>query len=370
MLPNVHNNDSRSVINVSDKTETGSKCLNCGKSDFEIHPSCSCKLCGGIILQQEWSEHKKVCPSLESSHKDGMKVSANIVEDVDTEGEKNEVDGRDIQMSSSFLTVKSKLSSLKFSLDKQNEDFEVLQRKLNRNERTKMSSKDREQHQADALKLERHVEKNESNLNILEEQSTVYIEKSKRVNVERNKDVLKFQEKESSLSSAVLKLSHNVNDTSKKIDVLEYKNHKGIIMWKIEKFNEKIKEGKDGNYIYLSLPVFTESQEYKFCLSMYVFKENTKKDKYYIAVKINILRSPYNDVLQWPMKRKVLLTLLNPQDRGSNFHKSFYCNFEKPTDRNESKHATGIANFMPLERMQEYIFKPDCVYIKCELAKY
>jgi len=374
----------------------GFKCLNCGKiKDCESHlTSCRCELCDGDILQHKWLEHNKVCPSKceapeddgheneapeDNGHEDEAQNEESEDYDVGTEDGNDQVVSNDIKNVTLIDTMKKeRITSIieKIKISKITDKLKKFE------ENTKsLTKKDMEEFEKNMEELrsklpkiqtkDKSMEENEFKFQCnktVEEKTIVFREFRNNSECKNYKDVIKVLERDAGESADILKFIGNVIETGKKIDVLEYKTH---IMWKVEKFNENINNGKNENYILFSLPVFTSSKEYKFSLSVHLSWSKRRRDEYYMTVNINILRSPYNDVLQWPMKRKVILTLLHPQDGKSNFYKSFYCNFEKPIhNQNERKHVIGIANFMPLAGMYEYIFDDDCVKIKCELAEY
>lgn len=147
-------------------------------------------------------------------------------------------------------------------------------------------------------------------------------------------------------------------------------------IWKVNQLNRsRIMAWLGGNGI-ISEPFFSHKNGYKICLSVYLNGNASGADTH-LSVYFNIMKGPNDDILAWPMKRKVSLGLIN-QETGEIYkvcHFDYHgtaedCrnSFDKPmTTKN---YGLGSHKFMELGELvaNAEVCKNDQLFFKCSFA--
>ena len=120
------------------------------------------------------------------------------------------------------------------------------------------------------------------------------------------------------LSSKVTELDHTLDrclssslDQELRLQLLERATYKGILLWKIDDFTRRRREAVDGVTLSLySTPFYTSRHGYKMCARVYLNGDGLGKGTH-LSFFFVIMRGPFDALLTWPFKQKVMLTLIN-----------------------------------------------------------
>ncbi|XP_068683551.1 TNF receptor-associated factor 4-like [Montipora foliosa] len=119
-----------------------------------------------------------------------------------------------------------------------------------------------------------------------------------------------------------------VKKLEEKIDALE--NKTGVFLWKIRGFDEILQQAKTGYEDEIkSAPFYTSEFGYKVRMSLYP-NGNGKGKNTHLSIFIIIMKGDYDSILQWPFRKRVKFTLIEPK--------------ENPEDRNNISSTTESQN--------------------------
>ena len=183
-----------------------------------------------------------------------------------------------------------------------------------------------------------------------------------------------------SLHARVVELEHSVDrslssclDQELRIQLLERATYNSILLWKVDKFERRRKEAKEGITLSLySTPFYTNRHGYKMCARIYLNGDGLGKDTH-MSFFFVVMRGPIDELLQWPFKQKVTLTLVNQMGK-KHVTDSFRpdpnsSSFQRP-GRREMNIASGCPMFMRLEHLLKGGFvKDDCIYLSVMVEK-
>ena len=177
------------------------------------------------------------------------------------------------------------------------------------------------------------------------------------------------------LSSKVTELDHSLDrclssslDQELRLQLLERATYNGILLWKIDDFARRRREAVDGVTLSLySTPFYTSRHGYKMCARIYLNGDGLGKGTH-LSFFFVIMRGPFDALLTWPFKQKVMLTLLNqigkkhvtdhfrPDPQSSSF--------QQP-GRKEMNIASGCPMFIRIEHLMSggYI-KDDSIFLR------
>lgn len=178
-----------------------------------------------------------------------------------------------------------------------------------------------------------------------------------------------------SLHSRLVELEHSVDrslssclDQELRIQLLERATYNGILLWKVDEFERRRKEAKEGVTMSLySTPFYTGRHGYKMCARIYLNGDGLGKNTH-MSFFFVVMRGPIDELLPWPFKQKVTLTLINQLGK-KHVTDSFRpdpnsSSFQRP-GRREMNIASGCPMFIRLEHLLEGGFvKDDCIYLR------
>lgn len=178
-----------------------------------------------------------------------------------------------------------------------------------------------------------------------------------------------------SIHSRLVELEHSVDrslssclDQELRIQLLERATYNGILLWKVDEFERRRKEAKEGVTMSLySTPFYTGRHGYKMCARIYLNGDGLGKNTH-MSFFFVVMRGPIDELLPWPFKQKVTLTLINQMGK-KHVTDSFRpdpnsSSFQRP-GRREMNIASGCPMFIRLEHLLEGGFvKDDCIYLR------
>ena len=157
-------------------------------------------------------------------------------------------------------------------------------------------------------------------------------------------------------------------DQELRIQLLERATYNGILLWKVDEFARRRKEAIDGVTMSLySTPFYTGRHGYKMCARIYLNGDGLGKNSH-VSFFFVIMRGPIDELLPWPFKQKVTLTLIN-QEGKKHVTDSFRPDphsgsFQRP-GRREMNIASGCPMFIRQELLLNGGFvKDDSIYIR------
>ena len=148
-------------------------------------------------------------------------------------------------------------------------------------------------------------------------------------------------------------LSKSVADMDLKIQVQENKTLNGELIWKIDKIDLRMARARSGKVVALhSAPCYTKQYEYKYCTRLYLQGDGMGRSTH-VSLFFVVMKSEYDQLLNWPMQRRITLELINHVNEAENVIESFVCNprsssFQRPT--NNMNVASGCPMFISIEK--------------------
>ena len=148
-------------------------------------------------------------------------------------------------------------------------------------------------------------------------------------------------------------LSKSVADMDLKIQVQENKTLNGELIWKIDKIDLRMARARSGKVVALhSAPCYTKQYEYKYCTRLYLQGDGMGRSTH-VSLFFVVMKSEYDQLLNWPMQRRITLELINHVNEAENVIESFVSNprsssFQRPT--NNMNVASGCPMFISIEK--------------------
>ena len=182
------------------------------------------------------------------------------------------------------------------------------------------------------------------------------------------KDVEELKSKVTSLHNKGEQFSKSLEDIDFKLQLQENKTTNGLLIWKIDKIELRMAQARSGKKVALhSAPCYTKQYEYKYCDRLYLQGDGMGRSTH-ISIFFVVMKSEYDQLLSWPMHKRITFELINHENEADNVIESFVCNpmsssFQRPT--NNMNVAAGCPTFISIERFLTGGFvADDCAYIK------
>ena len=170
-----------------------------------------------------------------------------------------------------------------------------------------------------------------------------------------------LQEKETTVNKSI-------SDMDLKIQLQENKTMNGELIWKIDKLDLRMKQARKGKMVALeSAPCYTAQYEYKYCTRLYLNGDGMGRNTH-ISIFFVVMKSEYDDLLKWPMHKRITFELINHENADESITESFVSNlnsssFQRP--KNDMNVAAGCPMFISLEKfISGHFVKKNSAYIK------
>ena len=186
------------------------------------------------------------------------------------------------------------------------------------------------------------------------------------------KDVSKLTDKVCGLEHKNEEFHKSVTDLDLKIQLIENKTMQGELIWKIDKIDFRIAQAKLGKVTALhSAPCYTKQYEYKYCSRLYLNGDGMGRSTH-ISIFFVVMKSEYDELLTWPMQKRITFELINLEDAADSVIETFVSNLKSSTFLRPTKNmnvATGCPTFISIERFLKGGFvKDDCAYIRTSVT--
>ena len=158
-----------------------------------------------------------------------------------------------------------------------------------------------------------------------------------------------------SLHRDVTELKNNLTDLDLRFQLHENSTQDGHLIWKITDFENRTNEAVAGNIRALhSAPCYTGKYGYKFCLRLYLHGDGMGRGTH-LSLFLVMMKSEYDDILQWPFQKKIKFKLINQKNRSKDhveqmFPDKYSSSFQKPNQ--ELNIASGCPRFISLDRLE------------------
>ena len=182
------------------------------------------------------------------------------------------------------------------------------------------------------------------------------------------KNVEELKSKICSMQDKNQDLSKSIADMDLKIQLQENKTLNGELIWKIDKVDFRMAQARSGKVVALqSAPCYTKQYEYKYCTRLYLQSDGMGRSTH-ISLFFVVMKSEYDQLLNWPMQKRITFELINHANKADSVIESFVSSprsssFQRPT--NNMNVASGCPMFISMERFLMGGFVVDnCAYIK------
>ena len=237
-------------------------------------------------------------------------------------------------------------------------------------------------HKAESLDIEKAIESKVKSIkseimnhidSLIKDQQQKILLLEERLNSERTETdklfkMLQLQE------SNITKHNSILQDVHLRQELLEVKATNGIFIWKINDLNRRKQDAYEGRTLSLySPPFFTSFHGYRMCIRCYLNGDGNGKGTH-ISVFFVVMKSEHDDLLPWPFKQKVTISLLSqhtPANFDANITQSFIpdirsSSFQKPTK--DMNVASGFPKFAPKSVLEEHRYGAnDTIYFKVKV---
>ena len=139
------------------------------------------------------------------------------------------------------------------------------------------------------------------------------------------------------LNSKVINIEDQNLELNKTVADMEKKTLNGELLWKIDKLDFRMAQAKLGKVAALhSAPCYTKQYEYKYCVRLYLQGDGEGKGTH-ISIFFVVMKSEFDELLQWPMRKQVIIQLVNLRNEADRVIETFFSNtrlssFQRPTE--------------------------------------
>ena len=182
------------------------------------------------------------------------------------------------------------------------------------------------------------------------------------------RDVDDLKSKVKNIESKNEEVTKSIADMDLKIQLQENKTKNGELIWKIDRVDYRMAQARLGKMVALhSAPCYTKQYEYKYCTRLYLHGDGMGRSTH-ISIFFVVMKSEYDQLLTWPMLKRITFELINHDNEADNIIESFVSNprsssFQRPT--NNMNVASGCPMFITIERFLTGGYVVDnCAYIK------
>ena len=182
------------------------------------------------------------------------------------------------------------------------------------------------------------------------------------------KDVDVVKSKVTGIENKYLEVDKAVTEMDLKIQLVENKTVNGELIWKIDKLDFRMGQAKSGKVTALhSAPCYTNQYEYKYCIRLYLHGYGMGRATH-ISIFFVVMKSEYDELLPWPMKKRVTFELINLENQADSVIETFVGNpksssFQRP--KKIMNVATGYPTFISIEQFLNGGFvKDNCALIR------
>ena len=179
-----------------------------------------------------------------------------------------------------------------------------------------------------------------------------------------------------SLDNRLIQYSNMMEEMSLRQELQEVKTTGGVFVWKINEVQRRYREAMEGKTLSLySPPFYTSPHGYRMCIRTYLYGDGTGKGSH-ISVFFVIMKSEHDQLLSWPFKQKVTISLLNqdtPAEQFSHITETFLpdsssSSFQKP--ESEMNVASGFPKFVKKSVLKDPRFvKGDTMYLRVRVDR-
>ncbi|XP_065679153.1 TNF receptor-associated factor 5 isoform X2 [Hydra vulgaris] len=153
-------------------------------------------------------------------------------------------------------------------------------------------------------------------------------------------------------------IGESISEIDLKLQMLENTRYDGKHLWRITDFRFRFKQAEEGKTLAIhSAPSFTSRGGYKFCSRLYLNGDGSGS-KTHLSLYFVIMKSEYDQLLEWPFKKRVTFRLINVLDQAKSHVESFIpdinsSSFQRPV--RDMNIAAGCPQFFP----KESLFSPN-----------
>ena len=178
------------------------------------------------------------------------------------------------------------------------------------------------------------------------------------------------------LDNRLTQYSNMMEEMSLRQELQEVKTTAGVSVWKITDVQRRYREAMEGKTLSLySPPFYTSPHGYRMCIRTYLYGDGTGKGSH-ISVFFVVMKSEHDQLLSWPFKQKVTISLMNqdtPAEQFSHITETFLpdpssTSFRKP--ETEMNVASGFPKFVKKSVLKDSRFvKGDTMYLRVRVDR-
>ena len=139
------------------------------------------------------------------------------------------------------------------------------------------------------------------------------------------------------LNSKVTHIENENLERNKALADMRNETLNGELLWNIDKLEFRMAQAKLGKVTALhSAPCYTKQYEYKYCVRLYLQGDGEGRGTH-ISIFFVIMKSEFDELLQWPMPKLVIIQLVNLMNEADSVIETFFSNtrsfrFERPAE--------------------------------------
>ena len=175
-----------------------------------------------------------------------------------------------------------------------------------------------------------------------------------------------------SFTGDITKLNKDLSDLDLRFQLHENSTYDGTLLWKINNYTQRKGDAETGTVSALhSSPCFTSRYGYKYCLRLYLNGDGMGRGRH-LSLFLVVMKSEYDNVMQWPFQKKVKFTMVNQVDRNRDVIERMMpdknsSSFQKPIK--DMNIASGCPQFISIDRLEpEGFLKDNSLFIEVNIS--
>lgn len=276
-----------------------------------------------VIQQQSRPEQRQTADNQQTVEADLMSTRAQLMQFAK--------ENSDLKSTVQILTTNIEL--LKSTVSSQSKTLETLKSKLSVYE----SNNERQSHELQKMKSSQ-----QELMNGLKELAQRAATSSTALPEELRKQLITYDR-------AVGQHDMRLSELDLRCQCLETANYDGVLVWKISDYLDRKRQAVEGRVLSLySQPFYTSRYGYKMCARVYLNGDGTGRNTH-LSLFFVVMQGDYDDLLSWPFRQRVTLSLLDQRQNKRPMQDSFRpdptsASFQKP--RTPMNVASGCPTFV------------------------
>ena len=142
---------------------------------------------------------------------------------------------------------------------------------------------------------------------------------------------------------------------NKAVADMENKTLNGELIWKIDEIDFRMAQANLEKVTVLhSVPCYTGQYGYKYCIRLHLHGDGDGRGTH-ISIFFILMRSEYDELLPWPMRKQVAIQLMNLKNRADSVTETFFSDPESISFQRPTKNMNVAVGYPTLISIEQFL---------------